>query len=281
MPITGHTELGPTKQDIVAAAVQKELKFSAVLMNYVTDVSEFAIKGARSIRFPKLSSFTAQNRASATAGTPQVLNATTDQLNLTHNAYVQWVIDSVDEYQSVMAARVEFARRAASALGRYVDTEILNEVKGNAGFVAAATALRDKILECRSFLRRNEAMLDQIVIVASPEMETELLKVDEFSRADVYGSAVIPQGVIGKIYGMMVVTHAGLANDEIYMWEKSGIAVGFQQQPNYASQPDIDYGTKALKEAMDQLFGVKALQIDQGTNTLAGKSALIAKVAGS
>lgn len=281
MSITGHTELGVTKQHIIAAAVQKELKFNAVLSGYVTDVSQFAVKGARQISFPKLTSFTVVNRASATAGVPAALSASLDTLTLNHNAYVSWLIDGSDAVQTSIDARIEFARRAAAAHGRYVDTQIYNEVKGNAGFVATASALRDRILEARSFLRRNEAVLDQCVIVASPEMEAQLLQVAEFSRADMYGQPVVPQGVIGRLYGVPVIVHSALQNDEIYMWERSGVALGFQAAPNYASQPAIEYGTTALLEAMDQLFGVKALQIDQGTNTLSGKSALIAKVSGT
>jgi hypothetical protein len=109
-------------------------------------------------------------------------------------------------------------------------------------------------------------------------MEQQLLQVNEFSQAQIYGQAVIPQGVIGRIYGMPVVVHSGLGATESLMWTKDAIALGFQAAPNYASQPAIQYGTNAVLEAMDQLFGVKALQIDQGTNTASGKSALIAKV---
>lgn len=281
MGVTGHTELGPTKQDLIAAAVQRELKFSAILSAYVTDVSQFAVKGAKSISFPKLTSFTVQNRTSATAGTIQHLTSSVDKLDLNINAYVSWLIDSSDEIQSSLSAKIEFAIRAAAAHGRYVDEQIVATVKTGAGFTATATSLRDKILEARAWLKRNEAILEQTVVAISPEMESELLKVAEFSQAQVYGQTVIPQGVIGRIYGMPVVVHSGFNNDEIFMWAKDGVALGFQSQPNYASQPAIEYGTTAVREAMDQLFGVKALQIDQGTNVAAGKSGLIAKVAGS
>ena len=53
----GNTQVGATKMDVIAAMVQKELKFKAVLSRYFEDVSAFAIKGAKSITFPKLSSF--------------------------------------------------------------------------------------------------------------------------------------------------------------------------------------------------------------------------------
>ena len=281
MSVTGNTQLGPTKQDLIAAAVQKELKFNAILSSYVTDVSQFAVKGAKSISFPKLASFTVQNRASATAGNIQTLVSAVDQLDLDINAYVSWLIDASDEIQSTLAAKLEFAARAAASHGRYVDQNIILEVKDKFGFTATETALRDKVLEVRAWLKRNEAVLENTVMLVSPEMEAELLQVNEFSQAQVFGQAVIPSGVIGRLYGMPVVTHSGLNADESFIWERSGIALGFQAAPNYASQPAIEYGTQSVLEAMDQLFGVQGLQIDQGTNTALGKSALIAKVTGA
>jgi nucleoid DNA-binding protein len=281
MSVTGNTQLGPTKQDLIAAAVQKELKFNAVLSSYVTDVSQFAVKGAKSISFPKLGSFTVQNRASATAGNIQTLVSATDKLDLDVNAYVSWLIDASDEVQSTLAAKMEFAARAAAAHGRYVDENIILEVKDKFGFTATEVALRDKVLEVRAWLKRNEAVLENTVMVVSPEMEAELLQIAEFSQAQIFGQAVIPTGVIGRLYGMPVVTHSGFAADEAFIWERSAIALGFQAAPNYASQPAIEYGTQSVLEAMDQLFGVQGLQINQGTNTALGKSGLIAKVTGA
>jgi hypothetical protein len=281
MSVTGNTQLGPTKQELIAAAVQRELKYAAVLSSYVSDVSQFAVKGAKSISFPKLASFTVQNRASATAGNIQTLVSATDKLDLDVNAYVSWLIDASDEIQSSISAKIEFSIRAAASHGRYVDEKILEEIKASFGFVATETALRDKILEVRAWIKRNEGILEQSVYAVSPEMEAELLQVAEFSQAQVYGQAVIPQGVIGRIYGMPVLVHSGLLADESFIWTRDAVALGFQAAPNYAAQPAIEYGTNSVREAMDQLFGVKALQIDQGTATLVGKSALIAKVTGA
>ena len=97
MAVTGNTQLAPTKQDLIAALVQRELKFQAKLLPTVTDVSVFAVKGSKSISFPKAGSFTVENRASAASGTLQDLTFTTDQLLTDYRAYVAWSVDSVDE----------------------------------------------------------------------------------------------------------------------------------------------------------------------------------------
>jgi len=281
MGVTGNTEIGITKQEVIAAAVQRELKQNAILFSTVTDVSQFATKGTKSISYPKLSSFVVENRVSGVQGTKQSLTASLDKLDLNVNAYVSWLIDSSDAFQSSINGTLEFAVRAAAAHGRFVDEKIIEAVKQSFGFVATSVTLRDKILEVRAWLKRNQAVLENSYVLAAPEMEADLLKVDEFSKADIYGQAVIPTGVIGRIYGMPVFTHSGLLADELYIYEKTGVAVGFQSAPNYASQPSIEYGTTAMLEAMDQLFGVEALQIGQGVATIAGKSPLIAKVTGA
>ena len=66
--ITGNTQVGPTKQDLVAAIVQKELAFQAKLVPTISNWSALAVKGAKSINIPRAASFTVTNRASGAAG---------------------------------------------------------------------------------------------------------------------------------------------------------------------------------------------------------------------
>lgn len=276
--ITGNTQLGPTKQDLIAAVVQKELMFQAKLMAYVTDVSAFCVKGAKSISFPKLTSFTVINRASGVAGDSSVLTSSVDTIQLSFNAYVAWIIDSMDEVQSTLSAQLEFAQRAASAMGRYVDTQILAVAESDAGLdVGSSPITRDLILSMREQIAKSNGNLDQTVLVIGPDQEKEMLKIAEFTQAQIYGGAVIPNGVIGRVYGTPIVLHNGVAAGKAYMWEKSGIAVGFQKSPSMSTQGANEFGVGAMRSAMDQLFGVDSLQQGQA-GAGAGESPLIAKM---
>lgn len=262
--ITGNTELSPTKMDIITAIVQKELKFAAKLLPYLTDFSVFATKGAKSVKVPKLSSFTVVDRASAAAGDASVLTSAVDTLNLDFNAYVAWVIDSSDEVQTMIDAQIEFARRAASAHGRYVDEQVI--VKAEAVGVATTTAgnvTRDIVLEMRQTMQTRDADLSQCAYFFSPAQETFLLKIDEFTRNDVYGQPIIPNGVIGRLYGIPVVIHNGLATQQYFLWEKGGLGVAFQKAPAMSEQGANEYGTSAKRVAMDQLFGLTGLQLGE------------------
>lgn len=276
--ITGNTQLSPTKAEIIAAVVQKELAFQAKLLPYVTNVSQFAVKGANNISFPKLSSFTIVNRTSGAQGDASVLTATKDTIALSFNAYCAWIIDSMDEVQTSIEAQMEFAKRAAASHGRYVDTQILAVAESDAGLdVGAAPITRDLILDMREQMVSSFANLSDTVLVIGPDQEKEMLKINEFTQAQIYGGAVIPNGVIGSVYGTPVVMHQGVAAGKAYMWAKEGIALGFQKAPNMSSQPANEYGTTAMRVAMDQLFGVDSLQKAE-LGVAAGTSPLIAKI---
>lgn len=275
--ITGNTQLAPTKQDLVAAMVQRELAFQAKLMRTVTDVSRFAVKGAKSISFPKLTSFTIVNRTSGAQGDSSVLTATNDKLDLDQNAYCAWVIDSFDLAQTTIEAELEFAQRAASAHGRYVDTRIIATLE--AAGVATATPgniTRDIVLEMREGLLTRHADLAKLRLVIGPDQESEMLKISQFTEAQIYGNSNVPSGVIGSVYGVEVMLHTGVGASTYYMYEDSGLAVGFQKGPQMSEQGANEFGTGAKRVAMDQLFGTKGLQLGQ-QGVGATESALIVK----
>lgn len=275
--ITGNTELSAAKQDIITAIVQKELKFAAKLVPFITDLSVYAGKGAKSVKVPKLTSFTVVDRTSGAAGDATALTAAVDTIDLDQNAYVAWIIDSSDEIQATIDVQIENARRAAAAHGRYVDTQIIGKLE-SVGVATTTTGdiTRNIVLDMRESLLKNDADLGMCFFAISPAQEKAMLKVDEFTRADIYGSAVVPNGVIGRCYGVPVIVHNGLADQQFFLSEKEGVAIAFQKAPNMSSQGANEYGTTAQRVAMDQLFGVGGLHIaEHGVG--AGKSALVAK----
>lgn len=261
---------GPTKNDLITALVQKELKFSAILAGLVTDVSAFAVKGNQSISFPKLSSFTVGNRALGTAGSESVITATKEKMDLDQSAYLAWIIDPKDAIQSTIEWEMETVKRASSAHGRYVDEKLINVLETYGTPVGVAGNITKAIvLEMRKILKTNQADLNQCVLLVSAEQEANLLNIDEFTHADVYGAgAPLATGVVGRIYGVPCIVHSGLPAGSFYMFEKTGIAIGFQANPAYDEGPALEYGAGAKKRVLDQLFGVMALQVESGVSKL-------------
>lgn len=282
MAITGNTELGATKQELIAAVVQKELAFSAKLMPYISDVSKFAVKGSKSISFPKLTSFAVQKRVEGVAGTQTVLAASNDKLDLDENAYVAWIIDATTKLQSNIQSESEFASRAAKSLGRQVDLDIVVELNAVAGLSvlggAPANITKGDILAMRKYILANNGELADTALLISVDMEAVMLDIADFVKADFYGASNIPDGVIGKVYGIPVVVTNAFTGQQAYMVEKAGCAIGFQKAPSMGSQPANEYGVGATLDAMDQLYGIQGLELEQA-GAAAGKSPLVAKLA--
>ena len=276
--IMGNTELGSTKQALIASLVQKELAFKAVLTGAVSDVSVYAQPGMKSIDFPKLSSFTVTNRVEGVAGEATALTSANDTLLLDKNAYVSWIIDAMTAIQSNIPAQMESAKRAAAAMARYVDSAIIAELRTAASHFqnvgADVDATYANLLNMVLKLEEADADLAQAAFIVSPKQKSVLMGLNEFKSSDYFAPQNVMRGQIGMILGVPVITHNGLAQKEVFLFEKSAVAIGFQKNAAYGEQDEIQYGVGAKRAAVDQLFGVKALQLAQ-KGAAAGKSPLI------
>jgi hypothetical protein len=272
--IHGTTQIDATKAAAIAEKAQRELKVKARLASTVLDVSKYAKPGYKTISFPKLGSFTVSNRTSGAAGDAQVITSTVDTMDLNNPAYLAWIIDSVDELQSSIMWQSELAVRAAGAHGRFVDEKILTALATVAqetttvGNISKAVAI-----ELRQNMVNAHVNPEECTLLLSPAQYSLALGVDEFISAEKYGVANLPTGVIGKLFGLNVMEYAGLSTG-FYCYHKEGLALGFQAAPNMSKQMANEYGTTAERVAMDQLFGVKGLQIAQN-GAASGKSALV------
>jgi len=277
------TQFDATKNDLIVSMAQKYLADSALLMPYVRDLSMFAVKGAKSISVPKLSGFTVENRAFNAAGSTQVLNDSVDTIQLDKNAYISWAEDHSDIVQSTLNYRMLAVERAAKAQANYVDSQIMAGLIAAAGYSVnggtPADITASAILDMREFIYDNGGVeaWNQAVLVVGTDSDKALLKLDEFKRADVYGAANIPSGVIGWVYGAPVVVHNGMAAQQALCFSKDGFGIAFQKNISMAEQPDVSLGTQGVRVAIDQLFGVGGLELGERGAT-STTSPLIAKL---
>lgn len=276
--ITGNTEIGGTKQALIAAMVQKELAFKAKLTSFFTDLSALAVPGSSSIAIPKLSSFTVIDRSEGSYGDASQLSTTNDVLSLDQNLYVSWIIDSVTALQSNIPAQVLFAQRAAAAQARKVDDLLIGEIRSTCSSFLNVGADVDvtyaNVLAMIKYLEEKDAAMEDAVWLVSPQQKSAIFALAEFKNQYQFGQATLPNGVIGTILGCPVVMHNGLAGKELFLAEKSAVAYAFQKNASYGEQAEIGYGVGAMKAAIDQVMGVKGMQLAQ-KGAAAGKSPLI------
>ncbi len=262
MAITGDTQLGPTKQEIISEVAQRALISSSALLPTVRDVSLFASKGNSQISFPKNTTlFAAENRASGAAATIQDVDFNKDTLDLDQRMIISWLVDSDDEIESRLDVQRELIDRAAREHARDVDAKIIAKMEAAAITTTTAGALsQDVVLEMRRVLLRNKANPGMLYLSVAPEDEADLLKIDPFVGADKYGSAVIPSGVLGTLYGVKVVMTPELSAGQYFMYESDGLAIGFQRRPQFDEDNRPEYGPGAKLQVLGQKFGVKACQ---------------------
>lgn len=287
MAVTGDTQLGPTKMEIISEIAQRALISSSALLPTVRDVSLFAVKGNSQISFPKNTTlFTAENRTSAAAATIQDVDFAKDTMDLDQRMIIAWLIDSDDEIESRLDVQREYIERAAMDHARDVDVKLISEMESAAITTTTSGAIsQDIVLEMRRVLARNKANMSRLFLAVSPEQEANLLRIDPFVSADKYGSAVIPQGVLGTLYGVNVVMSPELGADQYFMYESEGCAIGFQRRPQFDEDNRPEYGPGARIQVLGQKYGVQALQLGvpggfqaDGTTPLgAAESALIVK----
>lgn len=275
----GDTELGTTKATLISSLVQRELAFNAMLASTVTDVSNFAVKGVKTINFPKLTSFSVSDRVEGVLGETTALTASVDSLNLDFNAYVSWAVDAFTAKQTTIDSQMEAIKLAAAAQGRYVDTQIITKLAAIAASFINVGADVDvtyaNLLNMRKAILKADGILANSCIIASPAQEAVIMSLAEFKSADAYGgNAIVPNGVVGKILGMPVYVHNGLADKQLFMYEKSSLAIGFQKQAEYGEESFLALGVGAKKCAVDQFFGLAGMQLAL-KGAAAGKSPLV------
>ena len=273
-----------TKQDLIAALVQRELREAASLLPLVTDYSSLAVKGAKQIEIPRMSSFTVQSRAFGAAATENAaLSDSTDVIALDNNKIVFFGFDSHDEFQSTTNYLTTAISRASSAHGRDINSALVTEWTAVAGLSvlgdAPAAISASNILDMREFMMDNFADMSRVRFAIAPDQEKAMLALPEFSRYDYrgVGPAPILNGVIGSVYGVPVIVNTQIGAGQAFMIEEGGCGFAFQRAPAVGQDTDLRYGTGGMQVAVDTLWGLGGLQLGQG-NAGAGLSPLIAKL---
>ena len=263
-----------TKQDLIAALVQRELTETATLVANCRDWSSMAVKGAKQVEVPKLSQFTVQDRAfGAAAAENAPLTDATDVIALDKNKIVLFGYDSKDALQSTIEYKAEAIKRASTAHGRQINNDILTEWTSIAGLDLASVAdiTAANILSMREFLMKNFADMSSVRLIVAADQERAMLELPEFSRYEYRGVGPAPviNGQIGSVYGIPVQLNQQVADGQAFMVAPEGCGFAFQDAPRVEEDKALQYGTGGMQVAVDVLYGVGGLQLGEGVD-LAG-----------
>jgi N4-gp56 family major capsid protein len=270
--LIGNTEVAAVKQALIASVVQRELQAAAMVGPTVWDVSQFAEPGALSIAFPRSTSFSVEKKISGQKASAQALTLSTDTMNLNQHAVVQWVIEKSQSVQSRVNLELLAAQRAASAHARQVDSDIISSIDSNRSTGNDVTFSSAITLANINEMRRNLSVAnwpaENRTLLIHPAQEEDLLNIANFIQADQYGGReALLNGEIGRIFGVRVVVSNLVTEDQAYMYHRDAAAVGFQQMPEFAEQPDLE--NLGMRFSVDQLYGVVVTQSGTGISRCA------------
>lgn len=267
--ITDIAAVEATRQAVIAQMVQRELRAQAVVAPSLYDVSQFAEQGAKSIDFPRATSFAVEKKLSGSPANAQALTYSADKLELDQHAVVQWVIEKRANLQSRVNLELAAIQRAVSAHARQIDSELIDAL--DAGGTASQTVTlappfgREEITEARRKLRQAHYPLDrgQVFLLVGPTLEEAMLNVQDFIHAEKYGSnEPIQNGEIGRVFGLTVLVSELITDARSFVYHREAVALGFQQAPEFGEQPEL--ALLGTRQSLDQLYGIKTLQLGAG-----------------
>lgn len=261
-----QANLAPSKNDVIAAIIQKELAKQSVFLPYVTDYSRFMGKGMKTFSILKRSVVTAQNLDVVNGNDTNTFALTQDTMTPNKLPYVSFTITEPDEIESVVSLDAEAARAAASAIARHIDDSIIAALISGAGYshvtdgLGSATVTRDSILAMRKFVRCNYAPNDLVLAISCDDEHDGLLKQAEFTEQQIYGSSAVPSGMVARLYGMPVVVSEGLNSGQAFVFSKSALGYASHLGVGFKVSDAPDFGARALRYTWSAKYALDVLQ---------------------
>lgn len=183
---------------------------------------------------------------------------------------------------------------AAKYLAEQIDTDILAMYALLPYHIGLGGAFTDPLVRMSRLELNKRKIPKERVMVVSADGENDLLALDRFTTPDKYGSAIVPSGELGRLYGMPVYmtqlipqtlagTSPALTVSHNLMFNKKAMAIAFRGLPLNAAQiggarqatvSDPDTGIVlrvttsynpnhlGVQVTLDILYGVKVIRGD-------------------
>lgn len=263
MALIGGTDVGATRQALVAKLVQEALIQTSILVPTVQDYSQFAVPGALSVGVPKATQLSVDAKAEDTDLVSQQITFTNDTISFDKHKAIYVEIEKIAKLQSNVDVQAYVVEEMAKQLALQIDKDLLVQLRLASAAapdhrIALTGNIQSDIINARKLLNIQKVPLSDRYLVISPDQEAAMLAVADFVRADAYGSAGgLINGEIGRVYGFTVLMHTELAAQELLAYHKSHVGFAMQADPEYVT----DFNLKGVKDEhlLDQLYGMVVL----------------------
>lgn len=271
----GDTAVDVSKAELIVNMIQPKLRQALLLLPTITDVSDRAVPGAKSISYPKIEAefqvnklpYPHDNDAVTTACEPQVLTMTEDELILDCHPNVVWAIPDSANLQSMVDLELTGLDHAVYAHGRDIDQCIWDDMFAGADVANDITdtgEVYDNILCGEQKLREANVPYEMgdIFYTINPAAKKALFTstTRQITDASVYGNQVpLVRGEVGMLGGarLIVTNHADQGVNGQMMYHRRAMVFGLQKAPNYETDRDIK--CKVTEYSVDQFYGKKVM----------------------
>lgn len=264
----GVTETSATAMDIVAAMVQKQLIAKAKLIFTVQDESARAVKGSKSVKFPRTGDLDPVAKVENVATESKALTYATDQLLLDQHFHTLVRLEDIADIQSAVDVESDIMERAGSGMAKKFDSFVYGLLKAGASasnpdhiidhYGSSGAITRTKILAARKLLDDQNVPDEDRFLVVNPAQEAELLDIDGFVDADKYGSTAAKlNGEIGRLFGFTIIKTTICEDNVSLYYHRSACAFARQMELKWETGRDLKL--LANEYSLSTLFGGKVL----------------------
>lgn len=242
-----------TEMELILSIVQEELVRTAKLRPTIRDFSAGATKGIKSIEIPRYDTHFSDPQAQPADGTSvtaQDVTFVTDKIDLDKFETLPYEIPDQVSLQTTINLEAELAASAGRKIGNRFDDCTIAELRlaadGTGGLPdhiiqlsGAANLLItvSDIAEARRLLNRAEVREDSRFLLVSPEQEKAMLDIENFIRADQYGSReALLTGEIGKVFNFRVMVHNGLIAAEAIAYQSDAVGYAIQKEMRFETR---------------------------------------------
>jgi N4-gp56 family major capsid protein len=264
----GVTETVASAMALIAAMVQKQLIAEAKIMFTVQDESARAVKGAKSVSFPRTGNLDPVAKAENTASESIALTYAVDTLALDQHYHTFVRLEDIANVQSMVDVESDIVERAGRGMAKKYDSYIYGLLKAGASasspdhiidhYSSSGAITRTKILQARKLLDDQDVPDSDRFMLVNPAQEAELLDIDGFVDADKYGSTDAKlNGELGRLFGFRIIKSTVCENDVTLYYHRSACAFARQIEPKW--EKDRNLSKLADEYSLSSLFGGKVL----------------------
>jgi N4-gp56 family major capsid protein len=279
----GVTETGATGQDLVTAIVQQQLTANNIFMATIRDESARAVKGAKSVSFPRTGDLDPVAKVENVPTASQALTFAADSLALNQHFQTLVRLEDIADVQSIVDVPGEILTRSAVGMAKKFDVAIYNALVAGASasspdniiahYASSAAITRTKILAARKLLNDQNVPMSDRFMAISTDQEAQLLDIDQFVSAEKYGDQTpLLNGELGRLFGFRIIMSTTVADNVTLYYHKSALAFARQIDPKWEmARAPLELLADAY--SLSSLFGVKVLD--------SGKRVVLANATGS